>query len=177
LKHAHGTTTTAYKEQFGAKSLSSDEYRLERSAANSGENNPMWNKNHSTESLALMSDRRSGKPSWNKGVKLSPEECIPFQESAKRREAKYKEMGYHPAAGQVINKETRQKISEALLGKSYATSESKEKAKNTKIANGTYGISYMKGKHHTDESKVKMVKGTEKYRENRKQKTIEKHII
>ena len=156
LKYAHNITTTEYKLLFGPNSLSSDEYRHEKSLKASGKNNPMWGKNHSNTSIKKMSENSRGKPAWNKGLSGDERICSIMKDAALHREEKYKSSGHDPRLGRTVSEETKSKISNSLIGKSSATEESKQKSKNTKIKNGTYGLKPMLGKTLSAESRKKI---------------------
>lgn len=115
LRYAHGVSTAEYKERFGQDSLSSPEYRLQRSLRASGTNNPMHGRSHSAESLAMMRDKKQGQIPHNKGVKITdPDQLAKRKLAAAKREAKYRELDNHPRRGSKLTPESREKISRAV---------------------------------------------------------------
>ena len=155
----HNVTSDEYKAQYGSKSLASDEYRLKLSVRRRGENNPNYGKNHTEETKQKISKKKMGQIG-RKGP-LSEENLKNLRMSIKRREEKYNN-GEFIRPPKTYSTESRKKISESI--KEYAKNnpeEMKERAAlaiKTKRKNGPI-ISPMKGKHHSENAKLKMTEG------------------
>lgn len=143
LKFKHNLTTNEYKTLFGKSSLSSPEYRSEKSKANSGPNNNMFGKSHSESTKDTISSKNKGKIPHNKGTKLTDNVKLKTLKIAiKNREEKYKETGNHPSTGHKLSNESKLKISKSI--KDYIDNHSEEilaKAQRilkTKATNGYF---------------------------------------
>ena len=91
LKFAHNISTLEYKALYGSKSLSSSEYRLEKSKANCGSNNNMFGKLQSEETKNLISAKNKGKTPHNKGKKITSDIQIENLRTAiNKREQNYR---------------------------------------------------------------------------------------
>jgi hypothetical protein len=129
--------------QFGEKSLASTEYRAMRSAMVSGENNPMFGKQHTVEAKTNISRLNSGKIPHNRGIKVTDEKQLATIKNAiALREENYRKTNYHPRKGAQLTDETKSKISASI--KSYAENHPYElisrskKATRTKESNGFF---------------------------------------
>ena len=155
LKYKHNITTIDYKKQFGQKSLSAPEYRLEKSSANQGENNPMYGKSQSNKAKQSISRKNSGKTPHNKGKKVTnPRQLEKLRTSIAQREERYRQNQNHPKKGTSLLETTKSKISQKVS----------EYAEN-----------------HQDEiieraQKILKTKEQNGYFNNLRQRTIKKHI-
>jgi len=145
LKFAHNISSKEYKEQFGELSLASDEYRAHRSAAHRGENNPNFGNRMSTEVRQTMSTKLKGRVPHNKGKTVTdPDQLNRIRTAILMREQKYKETGYHPRLGAVLDQTTKEKISNSI--KTYAEQHPQSlkqraaKSVATKKSNGYYQL-------------------------------------
>lgn len=116
LKYKHSMTTVDYKNQFGETSLSSPEYRLEKSAANKGANNPNFGNAMSIEAKISISNKNKGKIPYNKGLKIIDElQLTNIREGVVKREKSYIEHKNHPRLGTSVSDESKNKISVGVM--------------------------------------------------------------
>ena len=90
----------------------SEETRLKKSTATSGEHNPNFGKHHSEETKEKMRQARLGKPAWNKGKPQSEEHRQKNSDVHNGLQAGKK----HPLWGKHHSEETRLKMSLAKIG-------------------------------------------------------------
>jgi len=149
----HGVTTTEYKVLYGHDSLSSPEYRAERSKQMRGESNPNYGRTHTTETKKTISNKNKGKVAWNKGLLYEP--STNQIEGVRKREEKYKN-GELVRAINLPSDETKQKISKSISIYAQDNPEKMSarahKAIETKKLSGKY-LAFFKGKKHSDETK------------------------
>jgi hypothetical protein len=143
LKYKHGISTAEYKDQFGLDSLSSPEYRAEKSSAASGANNPMFGKTQSDAAKASISGKNQGKTPHNKGKKVTePDVLLKIRAAIVKREEQYRINGNHPRLNARLSDESKSKISAGI--KEYAKDNRDEltararKGVETKIKNGHF---------------------------------------
>jgi NUMOD3 motif len=141
LKFGHaGMTTTEYKKRFGQDSLVPAELRELKSQQNSGENNPMFGKQHTEESRELQRANRASKGTGLRGP--LPEEVKEYLRiTGIERHRYWHETGTHPQVGVLHTQERKTNISIGV--KEYANSRTPEqivalvaKQQATKKANG-----------------------------------------
>ena len=125
LKYNHNLTTTEYKSLYGSDSLSSPEYRLEKSKASSGQNNNMFGKCQSETTKKTISSKNKGKIPHNKGSKITDQTQLDtIRISIDKREQRYKEIGKYPSTGRKLSNESKLKISNSM--KSYVENHPEE---------------------------------------------------
>ena len=103
-----------------------------------GENNPFYGKQHTKETKQKMSEKIQGRIPWNKGLKgviKDSEETKEKKRQArlgkKHTEATKKKIG-DKHKNKVVSEETRKKLSEYNLGKTYEQIYGEEKAEETR---------------------------------------------
>ena len=161
LRHIHNITSQDYKSQFGPDSLSSPEYRQERSEKNSGANDPMFGKQHTDQAKAKTSKKLQGRLAHNKGKKVTDSDVLlKIQDGIKKREQRYREENYHPRKNAKLSQTTRDKISQSVI--TYAKQNAEELKQRAQQAQATlrnrgydFG-SKMRGRHHSVESRQKI---------------------
>lgn len=178
LKYKHGISTIEYKARFGHDSLSSPEYRAEKSSATSGANNPMFGRTQSDATRASISEKNHGKTPHNKGKKVTdPDVLLKIREAVERREEQYRINGNHPRLNAQLSEESRSKISAGV--KEYASNNRDElvarakKSIETKRRNGYDLGSNMRGKRHSDATRSAISDKSRRYSEARRLKTLE----
>lgn len=169
---SHSITTSEYKKLYGEQSLSSPQYRAERSMKYTGSNNPMSGKKHNESSLYKISQNRKGKEAWNKGLPLSDETKLILSEKANIRNLEWHKNNQHPFVGRLHSDKTKEKIRNAR-SKQIITSEQAKKAATTRIKNGW--VSPTLGKSLSEEHKEKIKKTYEKNKEIRYKEREEKN--
>lgn len=151
----HEMTTAQYRERHGSDSLASPEYRAERSAANSGENNPNYGNKWSDEQKHALSEKAQGREPWNKGLKLA--DTTVQRQAAQRREARYRR-GEIQRGTVEWSRADRKRISQQI--KAYARANPDKvhqravKAAQTRKKRGIPGS--FTGKRHTPEARAKI---------------------
>lgn len=175
----HNISTVDYKHQFGRESLSSPEYKAQLSASRSGENNPMFGKTHTEESIAKSKARLSGRPAHNKNKPMDESQKQILRELTIARNAEWHEQGNHPLVGRVVSQDTRNKTSKSVIEYAKANPEEMalraEKAIQTKRDNG-YDFAFFKGRTHTEESIQKGLKTTKASRDARRLATHNRNV-
>lgn len=83
----------------------SEESRALIRASKIGAANPMFGKNHTSEAGAKMSAARKGRPTWNKGMKATPEHRAAISAGS---------------MGKVASEESKQKRSAAMKGRPFS---------------------------------------------------------
>ncbi len=122
---SHNMPTSDYKEKYGKDSLASPEYRAQRSAERSGENNPMHGRKHSDEARRKIREIKIGAIPHNKGKKVTnPDEIMRRRKAVTHREERYRLEGNHPRTGITVSDESKAKISSGV--KSYAKNHPEE---------------------------------------------------
>lgn len=172
----HGITTSEYKLKYGKDSLSSPEYRLEKSKTLSGENNPNYGNKWTKEQKQNLSQKAKGRKSPMKGVSLSED----HKEKIRQSIAERLKNGYEVwNKGREWDEDTKQKISNAV--KKYAL-ENKEqlsdrahKAIKTKKEKGV-DLAFFRGRKHTSETKQKISLNSKQYWTKEKESIILKRI-
>jgi hypothetical protein len=106
----HGITTSEYKEKYGP--LSSKEYREKRSIQYSGENNPMYNKSHSTDTINKISSNRKGK--LGRVGAYSEQGLKAIQEAVEKREERYNNGELSRPTRNKLGKDTKDKIAKSV---------------------------------------------------------------
>jgi hypothetical protein len=166
----HSITTAQYKQRYGAKSMASDEYRAMRSQQSSGKNNANYGNTWTTEQKQTLSKKLRRKQPWNKGARL--QDTAAYKKAAQNREQRY-------ASGDLTRitpchtRETRQKISESM--RAYAQSHPEEfkqratRAVQTKILRDFDFGAPMRGKQHSEETKLRLKTIREKNNQRRSQ--------
>lgn len=157
----HEMTTAQYKAKHGPDSLASPEYRAERSAANSGKNNPNHGNKWTDGQKQSLSEKKQGSIPWNKGKKLT--DTTVYKESAARREEKYRR-------GELQRKtvnwspQDRKRISQQVTEYAHKNPDEirkrSEKAAQTRRSRGVPGG--FAGKSHTPESRKKISQSSKK---------------
>lgn len=180
LKYKHGISTTQYKSQFGCDSLSSVEYREERSYKSRGEKNPMFGKTHSDYTKQNIGNKNKGRIPPNKGKKVTDLSVLEtIKQSVIKREEKYKENKNHPRKGKKLSIETKSKISNSV--KKYASQNKDElvaKANQileTKKKKGYDFGSAMRGKRHSESTKILISEKSNQVGNKRRKETLEKY--
>ena len=152
----HQITTIEYKNTYGSDSLSSSEYRNEKSKNMSGVNNPNYGNKWSEDQKENLSEKLSGKQAWNKG--------IPASEKQKNKQSismieKYANGYFNTNTGKELDDVTKDKISISV--KKYATTHKEELSSRAKLAVTTkkekgYAFAFFKGKTHNIETLKKI---------------------
>jgi hypothetical protein len=180
LKYKHGISTAEYKDQFGSDSLSSPEYRAEKSSAARGANNPMFGKTQSDAAKSSISEKNQGKTPHNKGKKVTdPDVLLRIRAAMERREEQYRINGNHPRLNARLSEESRSKISTGI--KEYAKDHKDEmvirarKSLETKIKNGYDLGSAMRGKKHSESTRSIISIKSRQYGEARRLETLKRH--
>jgi len=126
----------------------SPETRKKISAANTGENHPLWGVSLTEEHRQKISQSNKGKKAWNKGVKMPPlseEQKQKMSAALKGRKLsqEQKEQISKTLMGHEVSEEARQKLREANLGKKL-TAETKAKigAKSRGELSGTAKLTW-----------------------------------
>lgn len=141
---AHGMTVAQYREQYGDDALYSSSYRESKSIRMKGEKNPNFGNTWTDDMKQNLSEKLSGRETWNKGV--------PVTEEQKRKQSLTMKEKY--ASGKIINarkgtthtEEAKQKLSEAQVR--YASENKEEMSERGKQSFLTmkekYGDEYVK---------------------------------
>ena len=168
----HNMLTSVYIDKFGKEALSSPEYRKEKSARNSGSNNPNYGNKMSDESKDNISKSNTGRIAWNRNLKYN--DTSRQKESARVREGKYKtgELQRHRTNHSA---DTKKKISHGV--KEYASLNKDEmharalQSIETKKSKGI-DLAFFRGKKHTDESKFRISEKSKKYAKLKSEKSV-----
>jgi hypothetical protein len=182
LKFAHLISSNEYRNQFGASSLASPEYREQRSRDNSGENNGMSGKRHSQGAKQKMSQELQGRIPHNKGKKVDDPVLLKImRDNAQKRVERWKENGNHPRIGAQLSEATKEQIS---LGIQKYAKENPEvmkaraqKSLLTKKQNGYDFGSTMRGKHHSPESRIRIRKSSVLLAEKKRIDARNNHLL
>ena len=171
----HGMTTAQYRAKHGDDSLASPEYRAERSAANSGKNNPNHGRTWTPEQRAALSNKQKGKEPWNKGAKL--EDTTVYQEAARRREERY-QSGELQRATVSWSQADRERISQQV--QEYARNNPEEiRRRASKAAETIKERGHprgFQGRTHTPESREKIRAASNRANQQKSQKARERTL-
>ena len=124
-----------------------------------GLNNPFYGKHHSENAKIKMSEAKKGKPSHNKGIKISEEQRQKLSDSRKGEKnwcygkkmlPQTREAILKSVKGIPKSEEHKRKISETLKGKKHTT-EQNEKQRIWMLENNPF-----RGKKHSEETRKKM---------------------
>jgi hypothetical protein len=180
LKYKHGISTSEYKDRFGIDSLSSPEYRAEKSSASRGKNNPMYGRKQAESAKDSIRERNKGKVPHNKGKKVTDaDSLLRIREGIEKRENFYRINGNHPRMNAKLSSESKAKISVGV--RRYAEDHKADlitrakKGLETKIKNGYDLGSAMRGKQHSDLTKSIISEKSRQRGAARRLKTIEKY--
>lgn len=155
----HNLTTAEYKNVYGEDSLTCAIYKSLLAEKRSGSNNPNFNRKWDPTMKKNMSELKKGSVPWNKGKTYEATDSM--LEGIRKREEKY-ELGKISRTSQRPSEHTKRKISESVA--LYASTHSDEiadrakKAIETKIKNGYDFGKNMRGKKHSDETKLQLAK-------------------
>lgn len=170
----HGIDVKTYKSMFGEDSITSQEYKKERSLSVLGENNPNFGKSMDEDTRRIISKKNSGKVAWNKGIKF--EDTTKFKETAEKRERRYSTGELRRREYGPLDEDVKNKISASIM--KYAASNGDElsarakRAISTKMALG-YDIAPFRGRHHSENTKNRLRELLSEFRQERSRKTLE----
>jgi hypothetical protein len=174
----HELTTDDYKLQYGIDSLSSEEFRIEKSKSVSGENNPMFGNRHTEEAKNLISEKKKGRVT--RTGPITGQALNNLREGIKRREEKYNSGEMNRAKRLPTSNETKIKISKSI--KKYAAENYEElsnrgrKAYITKVNNGTYKNFLPPWEELSEDQKNRMLSGLKKYNEFKTQRSHDRCV-
>jgi hypothetical protein len=128
----HKISTIEYKKRYGDNSLSSEEYKKEKSLSVNGEKNPNFGNHLSDNSKKIISDTNKGRIAWNKNISLSTEQKEHLRKKALKR---YTEGFENWNKGKQLSDDIKNKISKSV--KKYAFEHKDELIYRAKKANIT----------------------------------------